>query len=160
MVSNILLNEALAFFDNFRGCYSLDEIEQINPWGFGNVSSFVINTFEKKIAHGGHWILASYWPDRGCLEIFDSLGPNNPIPGQIFDYLSQYGKVVFAEYAIQHLLSDFCGFYVMGRLISIHRKQKLQTFLSQFSKLNLKENDVVIKEGVVSYFRNIGGGQY
>ena len=48
MVSNILLNEALAFFDNFRGCYSLDEIEQINPWGFGNVSSFVINTFEKK----------------------------------------------------------------------------------------------------------------
>ena len=63
------------------------------------------------MAHGGHWILASYWPERGCLEIFDSLGPNNPIPGQIFDYLSQYGKVVFTEYAIQHLLSDFCGEY-------------------------------------------------
>ena len=63
MVSNILLTEALGIFDNFRGCYSLDEIEEINPWEFHNISSFVINTFEKKIPMGA----IGFWPHVGLM---------------------------------------------------------------------------------------------
>ena len=160
MVSNILLTKALEIFDNFRGCYSLDEIEEINPWEFHNVSSFVINTFEKKNTHGGHWVLASYWPDGGYIELFDSLGSTNPLPRQIHRLLSRYGRVTLTNPPIQHLLSDFCGFFVMGRLISIHNNQKLETFLSRFSKTDLEDNDLIIEENVVRYFRNRGGGQY
>ena len=160
MVSNILLTEALEIFDNFRGCYSLDEIEEINPWEFHNVSSFVINTFEKKNTHGGHWVLASYWPDGGYIELFDSLGSPNPLPRQIHRLLSRYGRVTLTNQPIQYLLSDFCGFFVMGRLISIHNNQKLETFLSRFSRIDLEDNDLIIEENVVRYFRNRGGGQY
>ena len=158
MVSNILLTEALEIFDNFRGCYSLDEIEEINPLEFHNVSSFVINTFEKKNSHGGHWVLASYWPNGGYIELFDSLGSTNPLPRQIHKLLSRYGRVTLTNQPIQHLLSDFCGFFVMGRLISIHNNQKLETFLSRFSGLDLEANNLIIEENVVNYFKIRGGG--
>ena len=64
MVSNILLTKALEIFDNFRGCYSLDEIEEVNPWEFHNVSSFVINTFEKRTHTGA----IGFWPHIGPME--------------------------------------------------------------------------------------------
>ena len=104
--------------------------------------------------------MASYWPDGGYIELFDSLGSPNPLPRQIHKLLSRYGRVTLTNPPIQHLLSDFCGFFVMGRLISIHNNQKLETFLSRFSRIDLEDNDLIIEENVVKYFRNRGGGQY
>ena len=59
MVSNVLIDVILENISNYKGCYALDEINLLNPQSSKSTASYVINTYEKTIYQGGHWILAT-----------------------------------------------------------------------------------------------------
>ena len=140
MVSNVTIDRLCAHLTNYRGCFSLDQIFRIK--------SFVINTFESKYVNGGHWLLATLWGDH--IEIFDSLGRENEIPKKIIEHLSKMGPIRRSRPQLQDFFSPYCGFYVIGRLISIYRRQSLSKFLSNFGK-DTSSNDALIKHNVLIF---------
>ena len=148
MVSNVTIDRLCAHLTNYRGCFSLDQIFGIKREGYKAPSSFVINTFESKYVNGGHWLLATLWGDH--IEIFDSLGQENEIPKKIIEHLSKMGPIRRSRPQLQDFFSPYCGFYVIGRLISIYRGQSLSKFLSNFGK-DTSSNDALIKHNVLIF---------
>ena len=98
--------------------------------------------------NGGHWLLATLWGDH--IEIFDSLGRENEIPKKIIEHLSKMGPIRRSRPQLQDFFSPYCGFYVIGRLISIYRGQSLSKFLSNFGK-DTSSNDALIKDNVLIF---------
>ena len=92
MVSNVLIDVILENISNYKGCYALDEINLLNPQSSKSTASYVINTYEKTIYQGGHWILATYFPKTGQIEVFDSLGSPRLIPSTILKHLQKFAK--------------------------------------------------------------------
>ena len=138
MVSNVTIDRLCAHLTNYRGCFSLDQIFGIKREVYKAPSSFVINTFESKYVNGGHWLLATLWGDH--IEIFDSLGREN----------EKMGPIRRSRPQLQDFFSSYCGFYVIGRLISIYRGQSLSKFLSNFGK-DTSSNDALIKDNVLIF---------
>ena len=154
MVSNIDIDIILKPLSNYAGCYALDDINLVTPDYMGNnVSSFIVNTFEGKYRYGGHWLLVTFFNDRSGVEVFDSLGLSILIPNKIIRALSRFGTVQCTSPSLQNPFSDFCGYYVMARCISISNGQSLEKFYSNFTS-DLHLNDTLVKKEIIEYVNN------
>ena len=155
MVSNQLIYSVLEHVDTFKGCFSLDELHKIRPDYNDFASSYIINTFESFIPQGGHWLVATFGTEGGHIELFDSLAEKDLIPPPILHTLSKFGEVVFNSQAIQHPLSDYCGFFCISRVISIYKKQQLGAFISKFNFDDLFRNDRLVQNNLLLYLNNL-----
>lgn len=154
MVSNVLIDVILENISNYKGCYALDEINLLNPQSSKSTASYVINTYEKTIYQGGHWILATYFPKTGQIEVFDSLGSPRLIPSTILKHLQKFGSVSTPCPQIQGFLSNYCGLYCISRCISIFEGQTLSKFLCNFDQ-NTDSNDILVKTKLIEYIDNM-----
>ena len=150
MVSNVQIDAVLTTLSNYGGCFALDEIHLIKPAAFKDTSSFVLNTFESTFRSGGHWVLLTFFDSDSRVEVFDSVGAPSLIPEEIKVALAAYDNVQYTTNTLQNPFSNFCGYYVMGRCISIYNGQTLQKFVSNFGS-SLNANDRVIREKVLQY---------
>ena len=154
MVSNVMIDVILENISNYKGCFALDEIDLVNPLSSKSPASYVINTYEKTVYSGGHWLLASYFPKTRQIEIFDSLGSPSLIPSTIINHLQKYGSVSTPCPQIQGFLSNYCGLYCISRCISIYHGQRLSKFLSNFGQ-DTDSNDTLVKTKLKQYIDNM-----
>lgn len=154
MVSNVMIDVILENISNYKGCYALDEMNLFNPLSSKSTGSYVINTYEKTVYSGGHWILATYFPKTKQIEIFDSLGSPSLIPSTILNHLQKYGSVTTPCPQIQGFLSNYCGLYCVWRCISISQGERLSKFLSNFDQ-NTDLNDILVKTKLIQYIDNM-----
>ena len=155
MVSNQLICSVLEHVDTFKGCFSLDQLHELRPDYNDFASSYIINTFESSLPRGGHWLVATFGRKGGHIELFDSLAEKDFIPPPILHILSKFGKVVFNSQAIQHPMSDYCGFFCISRVISIYKKQQLGTFISKFNVDDLFGNDKIVQNNLLFYLDSL-----
>ena len=150
MVSNVQIDAVLNTLANYGGCFSLDEIHLIKPAAFKGTSSFVLNTFESTYRSGGHWVLLTFFNSGSRVEVFDSVGTPSLIPKKIKVALAAFDNVQYTTNTLQNPFSNYCGFYVMGRCVSIYNGQSLKKFISNFGS-SVNANDRAIKEQVLQY---------
>lgn len=139
MVSNFYIEDTLACFEDFDGVFSADNVNKnIFSNKFKRFQFIILNTEELQSKTLGHWIsLSRYFKDgKVILELFDSFGyPLNALHNNIKDVIKNARFQVFVtnNRIIQHPKSNYCGFFVIARFISIKLSIEIEQFLNEFS---------------------------
>lgn len=105
--------------------------------------SFVIN-LSKSTEPGSHFVCI--YMSQNKLEYFDSYGLMPFLP-RITNFITRYSinrKYVYNSQMIQSMESYFCGYFVIGYLLSKDLHFDMDLFCKMFSD-NLRENDVLIQ---------------
>ena len=147
MVSNIYLEKTLKHINGFVGVFAADQIsaETFN----GALPQYaIVNTKNMTDPAMGHWLLLSRYEEAGeiILELFDSFAyPVNILCENLKDIIRKlhYDCFVTNNLNVQHLSSQYCGIYCIGRILSIRNMETLADHLNMFSPI-LTRNDVIV----------------
>lgn len=152
MVSNFYISDQLNKFTEFCGVFAANNINKdIFKNKFKTIQFLVVNTEEIGSGKEGHWLsLCRYLDKNGkvILEYFDSLAwpfenvhenIKQTIINSCFDVFIKNNKI------LQHPKSNFCGFYVIARFLSLVSKITINDFLACFSRDLEKSDDEIIK---------------
>ena len=128
----------------FLGCFPLDQLPDF-PTQFPK--SCIINT-QTSTKLGEHWI-ALILTKKHCFY-FDSFGL--PIINQsIQQYLNTHYKIVrYSDVCIQHVESVKCGEFCIVFVTQVKSKATYEKFISQFNLEDVRENDIIIENGVIA----------
>lgn len=109
MVSNLFLNNALRVFENFKGCYSCDDIPFISS---KTQNLFIIN-LDKRTDPGSHFVFLETFHKRSYY--WDPFG-HNLTNIHILEYLQKNGfyTVDCIRNRVQHYRSISCGLFVLS----------------------------------------------
>ena len=129
------------FGNTFLGVYPCDIHPNIRRKNF----SIVFNTGDSSTS-GEHFVCL--YTNSSTLFYFDSFG-KEPTDKNIQSFIrkQKHGRrFVYWKKNIQHSLSGYCGFYVIGYLI--HKNWNVKTFTRIFSK-DLLKNDTIIVNFII-----------
>ena len=109
-----------------------------------------INKLDNKGKKQGHWISLSRYFKGGkvTLELFDSFGyPLSVLHKNIQDVIknAHFQTFVTNNRIIQHPRSNYCGFFVIARFISLKMNIVIENFLAEFSSDTSRNDLRVIK---------------
>lgn len=148
MVSNIYLEKTLKHLKGFLGVFAANEIHavQFNDEIFPQFS--IVNTKTSSDDEMGHWLLISRYfnYDEMILEVYDSFGYpisllheniKNLIINLNYDFLITNNRIV------QHLKSQYCGIFCIGRILSIINNESLLEHLNIFSDDLFVNNEIL-----------------
>lgn len=128
---------------SFRGVYASDQL----PHNVPTSSLYVCNT-DPSTRGGEHWV-AMYVDVKRRGELFDSGGDLSPINSEFVDFLTANCNTwTYNVRAVQHPLSDACGYHVI--FFSVYRclGYSLDDILRMYTSSNLNYNDSIVKEFV------------
>ena len=148
MVTNVYLDNTLGGLKNFLGTYAADEIDHSIFAGKVFPHHAIVNTKTSSDGEMGHWILISryYEYDKIILEIYDSFGyPISALSKNIKMLITklEYDFLVTNNIIVQHVLSQYCGFFCIARILSIMNGESLIKHLNIFSTNLIENNDTV-----------------
>ena len=124
----------------FKSVLSIDQL-QISKSKIKN-SAFVINT-DKRTGKGEHWISVFYDKNSDC-QFFDSLGFGPEFYGLDQFFMKTGNNLTTNKFAVQSVLSEYCGHYSVLFILIRSRKIAFQKFLEYFNEDVLK-NDLKLK---------------
>lgn len=156
MVSNFYLEDTLGSIQGFEGVFSADCVNKnIFSSKFKRTQFIILNTEELQSKEQGHWISISRYFKNGVvfLELFDSFGyPLSALHKNIQNVIKngRFKTFITNNKIIQHPKSNYCGFFVMARFISLKLDIDIEDFLENFS-VDTEHNDPL----VIKYIRNI-----
>lgn len=151
MVSNFYIEDTIGHFDEFAGVFSADSVNKnIFNNKFKSLQFIILNTEEIQSKKQGHWISLSRYFKEGkvILELFDSFGyPLSVLHKNIQDVIknAQFQTFVTNNRIIQHPRSNYCGFFVIARFISLKMNIEIENFLAVFSSDTARNDLRVIK---------------
>lgn len=109
---------------------------------------FVIFNLSKHNEKGTHFVAIFYNSKK--LYYFDPLG-DKLTNGDILNFIKTLKRKLIEENVkIQSDLSDFCGFFCLGYLLSKKLKMSSKIFFKQFNQINLLLNDEKIMKFICS----------
>ena len=128
----------------YLGCFPLDQLPTF-PTQFP-VSCIINTQTSRKV--GEHWV-ALVLTNTKCFY-FDSFGL--PIINQrILQYLNPYFEIIgYSDVCIQHVESDKCGEFCIVFVTQVENKRMYEKFISQFNMVDVKENDNIIENWIIS----------
>lgn len=131
--------------NNFVGVFPCD----LPPDNIKRKTFSIIFNTGKSNTKGEHFI--SIFVNTNNIFYFDSFG-NNISNKFIQDYLKtllKKRKWHYNKFKIQHNKSIFCGFFAIAFLLSKYKKMHHKTFIRNFSKNRLKQNDKKVVKFIV-----------
>jgi hypothetical protein len=149
-ISNIYIESILRIFDLhlWDGVVSSDEIEFASH--LERDFATVVN-FSKHNERGTHFVCL--FQIGGKLFLFDSLAtPDLLLPSTLREVMLAKNGTRMLPAPIQHILSEFCGFYSMYCVLwlSLPTHVRLMFSPTNFSQKNLFENDDLCISYIVS----------
>ena len=141
--------------DVFLGVYSCDELQLLLPRDVSayGAKTFIVN-FSRRAEPGTHFVAMEVCGDN--LIYFDSLG---------FPFTTDKNIVQFAEKGmykvvdrwivpIQHIASNFCGYYCAAFVAARHRRWSSAEFYDKFIPYATFQNDQKSVNIVVSHIQS------
>lgn len=123
---------------SFYGVYSADGCSNVPR----NKTFSIIFNIDLMKNPGLHFISIFFTPTKAYY--FDSFGNNTIEPNIAKFILKTKRKCVMRCLAIQHVNSNFCGFYALAFLLWMSRKRQSSHFYDMFDVENLKNNDLIV----------------
>ena len=147
MVSNIYLEKTLKYINGFVGVFAADQIS-VDDFNSSLPQYAVVNTRNINDTAVGHWLLLSRYEKDGeiILELYDSFAyPISILSENLKQVILNldYDYFVTNIVNVQHLSSQYCGFYCIGRILSLNNMETLSNHLKMFS-LDLSQNDIIL----------------
>ena len=148
---------------NFFGTFSCDRIKNVTNKVLKERQSFslIINISPSSVMQG-HFIALSFKASKNSLIIFDSLKLPFSDPN-VARFLNQLKvqvpslKIKYAKRQIQSFESNFCGYYVIGFLLSQDRlHETLTTYMRRFHLKPVKENDTIVLNYILCFIQKFG----
>ena len=147
MVSNIYLEKTLKYINGFVGVFAADQIS-VDDFNSSLPQYAVVNTKNISDTVVGHWLLLSRYEKDGeiILELYDSFAyPISILSENLKQVILNldYDYFITNNVNVQHLSSQYCGIYCIGRILSLNNMETLSSHLKMFS-LDLSQNDIIL----------------
>ena len=127
-LSSVYLNKLMKDLNSksFIGTYPINKIPKLS--NYKKKISLIVN-LDPSFKKGSHWV--SIFCINGQIIYFDSFGrkPNKIIYNIL---LRSKKKIIYNKKKVQSVLSNFCGFYCIGFILSQERGFDLKKFLNTF----------------------------
>ncbi len=145
MVDNVYLKNVLSKCNPEVVVTSVDRLSETECQ---NSKYFIINTAD--FPYSGHWI--GLILSGNVCTYFDSLGLESLIDERIVNFICKRATILkYNISVIQSPLSEYCGFFCIGFILSFMCGENLGKYLDRFSDNDLIKNDSIVIRVICFY---------